>query len=75
MKIMEHITVAVSNNYALFTLIDISPKNGAISWKEYHTYFLKKRGFSSKYVKEHDEKRHKGLQRSIKGNKIKMNCE
>ncbi|KAK5645804.1 hypothetical protein RI129_004268 [Pyrocoelia pectoralis] len=66
LKIIEHITVAVGSNYALFTQIDTNPKNGVISWKEYHSYFLKKRGFSSKYVHNHDEKRHKGLHRSIK---------
>lgn len=66
-KIVEHISSAISNNYGLFMLIDVNPRNGAISWKEYHTYFLKKRGFSDKYVETHDEKRHKGLQRSLKG--------
>lgn len=66
-KILEHISHAISNNFGLFSMIDINPKNGVISWKEYHTYFLRKRGFSKKYVKNHDEKRHKGLQRSIKG--------
>ncbi|KAF5294061.1 hypothetical protein FQA39_LY13535 [Lamprigera yunnana] len=65
-KIIEHITVAVSNNYVLFSHIDINPKDGVISWKEYHSYFLRKRGFSDKYIRNHDEKRHKGLQRSIK---------
>ncbi|KAK4878985.1 hypothetical protein RN001_007131 [Aquatica leii] len=66
LKIIEHITVAVSNNYVLFSKIDINPKNGVISWGEYHMYFLKKRGFSKKYIHNHDEKRHRGLQRSIK---------
>ncbi|CAH0557552.1 unnamed protein product [Brassicogethes aeneus] len=65
-KIVEHISSAIGNNYGLFTLIDVNPRNGVVTWKEYHTYFLKKRGFSSKYVKNHDERRHKGLQRSIK---------
>ncbi|KAF5303096.1 hypothetical protein FQR65_LT08428 [Abscondita terminalis] len=66
LKIIEHITRAVSNNYILFSKIDVNPKNGEISWKEYHKYFLKKRGFSNKYIRNHDEKRHKGLQRPIK---------
>ncbi|KAJ3656086.1 hypothetical protein Zmor_015187 [Zophobas morio] len=72
-KIVEHISSAVSNNYALFTMIDVNPRNGVITWKEYHTYFLKKRGFSKKYVENHDEKRHKGLQRSIKGKYFRVN--
>lgn len=67
MKIIQHITSAVRDNFGLFTQIDVNPRNGAVSWEEYHAYFLKKKGFDDKYVKNHDEKRHKGLQRSIKG--------
>lgn len=59
----------------LFSLIDVNPKNGVITWKEYHNYFLEKRGFSKKYVENHDEKRHKGLQRSIKGKQVKNKIE
>lgn len=66
-KIIQHISAAVRNNVGLFTLIDVNPRNGVVSWKEYHAYFLKKNGFDDKYVENHDEKRHKGLQRSIKG--------
>lgn len=66
-KIVEHISSAVNNNYGLFNIIDVNPKNGVVTWKEYHTYFLKTRGFSTKYVNSHDEKRHRGLRRSIKG--------
>ncbi|GJQ70609.1 hypothetical protein Trydic_g23002 [Trypoxylus dichotomus] len=66
MKIVEHISSAVSNNFGLFAQIDVDPKNGVVTWKEYHAYFLKKRGFSRIYVQSHDEKRHKGLQRAIK---------
>ncbi|CAH1175998.1 unnamed protein product [Phaedon cochleariae] len=65
-KIVEHISLAVSTNHELFTKIDVNPRNGVITWREYHNYFLKKRGFSDKYVKNHDERRHKGLQRSLK---------
>lgn len=49
--------------------IDINPRNGVVTWKEYHEYFLRKRGFSEKFVNSHDERRHKGLQRAIKGSK------
>lgn len=72
-KIIEHISSAVNNNYGLFNIIDVNPKNGVVTWKEYHTYFLKTRGFSNNYVRNHDEKRHRGLQRSIKGIKIHKN--
>lgn len=70
-KIIQHISAAVRDNFGLFTQIDVHPQNGVVSWEEYHTYFLKKRGFDEKYVKNHDEKRHKGLQRSIKGKILK----
>ncbi|XP_050302095.1 45 kDa calcium-binding protein isoform X2 [Anthonomus grandis grandis] len=65
-KIVEHISEAVGNNYDLFVQIDSDPKNGVVTWKEYHSYFLKKRGFGAKYVNSHDERRHKGLKRSLK---------
>ncbi|CAG9835298.1 unnamed protein product [Diabrotica balteata] len=66
-KIVEHISTAISSNLELFNLIDVSPQNGVITWREYHTYFLKKRGFSDKFIGDHDEKRHRGLERSLKG--------
>ncbi|KAF7285214.1 hypothetical protein GWI33_011537 [Rhynchophorus ferrugineus] len=65
-KIVQHISEAVGNNYGLFMKIDINPRNGVVTWKEYHAYFLRKRGFSEKFVHSHDERRHKGLQRAIK---------
>ncbi|XP_030750181.1 45 kDa calcium-binding protein [Sitophilus oryzae] len=65
-KIVQHISEAVGNNYGLFLKIDVNPRNGIITWKEYHSYFLRKRGFSEKFVHNHDERRHKGLQRAIK---------
>lgn len=71
-KIIQHISAAVRDNFGLFMQIDISPRNGVVSWDEYHAYFLRKRGFDNKYVENHDEKRHKGLQRSIKGNLINI---
>lgn len=65
-KIVQHISEAIGNNYGLFMQIDIDPKNGVVTWKEYHAYFLQKRGFSIKYVNSHDERRHKGLSRIVK---------
>jgi len=65
-KIIQHISEAIGNNYGLFMQIDINPKNGVISWKEYHSHFLRKRGFSNTYVNSHDERRHKGLPRTLK---------
>lgn len=64
-KILEHISTAISNNYELFNQIDINPKNGIITWKEYHVYFLKKRGFV-KFDRNKLDKNEKGALRSIK---------
>lgn len=66
MKIIQHISAAVRDNFGVFMQIDINPRNGVVTWDEYHAYFLRKRGFDNKYVENHDEKRHKGLERSIK---------
>ncbi|XP_066254790.1 45 kDa calcium-binding protein [Euwallacea similis] len=65
-KIVQHISDAVGNNHRLFELIDNNPRNGVVTWREYHSHFLKKRGFAEKYVKAHDEKRHRGLRRAVK---------
>nr|CAD7424579.1 unnamed protein product [Timema monikensis] len=64
-KIQEHIHQALQENVGIFTGIDINPRNGLISWDEYHTYFLKQKGFANKYLENHDKK-HKGLSRSMK---------
>lgn len=66
-KIKQHISKAIHNNYGLFTLVDVNPRNGVVTWEEYHAYFLKQKGLSSHYVNNHDEKKHVGLQRSLKG--------
>ncbi|XP_022913645.1 45 kDa calcium-binding protein [Onthophagus taurus] len=70
-KIVEHISFAVGNNFNLFMEIDVDPPNGVVTWKEYHAYFLKKRGFSKKYVQHHNEKIHKGMSRATKEQMMK----
>lgn len=64
-KIQEHISEALRENFGLFVSIDNNPRNGMISWEEYHTYFLQQKGFSREYAKNHDKK-HRGLNRSMK---------
>ncbi|KAF4527488.1 hypothetical protein B566_EDAN014542 [Ephemera danica] len=64
-NIQQHINQAMKENFVLFSQIDNDPKNGLISWQEYHHYFLQKKGINESYVKNHDKK-HKGLVRSIK---------
>lgn len=66
-KIMQHISDAVGNNFGLFMQIDNNPHDGVITWNEYHSYFLRKRGFGEKYVTHHNEKKHTGLKRLVKG--------
>ncbi|KAK0167017.1 hypothetical protein PV327_004469 [Microctonus hyperodae] len=64
-KITEHINRAMRDNVGLFTLIDNNPRNGEISWDEYHAYFLRSNGFSEKYIGSHNKK-HSELPRTLK---------
>ncbi|XP_014258448.1 45 kDa calcium-binding protein [Cimex lectularius] len=60
-----HIEQATKENYGLFMSIDKSPRNGVVTWEEYHAYFLEKNGLDKDYIKMHTEK-HQGLGRSLK---------
>ncbi|KAH0550321.1 45 kDa calcium-binding protein [Cotesia glomerata] len=64
-KIIQHIDRAMRDNIGLFTTIDINPRNGDISWDEYHAYFLRSHGFADSYINSHD-KRHSELTRTLK---------
>ncbi|XP_012280973.1 45 kDa calcium-binding protein [Orussus abietinus] len=64
-KITEHINKAMRDNIGLFTAIDNDPRNGEVSWDEYHAHFLRSHGLSDKYIASHD-KRHGALSRSLK---------
>ncbi|XP_059488757.1 45 kDa calcium-binding protein [Neocloeon triangulifer] len=64
-KIQHHISQSLRENFVIFTMVDSNPRNGLISWEEYHHYFLKKHGLNETYIKNHDKK-HRGLVRSIK---------
>ncbi|XP_046396322.1 45 kDa calcium-binding protein-like isoform X3 [Ischnura elegans] len=64
-KIKDHLDHALKENFGLFAAIDNNPRNGVITWDEYHSYFLKGKGLSDDYAHKHD-KRHKGLSRAIK---------
>uniref|UniRef100_A0A0A9XEV1 Calcium-binding protein n=1 Tax=Lygus hesperus TaxID=30085 RepID=A0A0A9XEV1_LYGHE len=61
----SHIEEALQENYGLFMTIDKNPKNGVVSWNEYHDYFLSKHGVDEEYIRKHNEK-HPGLGRSLK---------
>ncbi|XP_012235243.1 45 kDa calcium-binding protein [Linepithema humile] len=64
-KITEHITRAMQENVGLFTAIDNNPRNGEVSWEEYHAYFLRSHGFSETYINSHDKK-HNEMSRTLK---------
>ncbi|CAK9826691.1 45 kDa calcium-binding protein [Anthophora retusa] len=64
-KITEHISRAMRENVGLFTAIDNNPRNGEVSWEEYHAYFLRSHGFPESYVNSHDKK-HSDMSRTLK---------
>ncbi|XP_046458033.1 45 kDa calcium-binding protein-like [Daphnia pulex] len=64
-KVKEHLQGALRENIFLFTAIDMNPRNGHVSWTEYHTWFLKKNGNNNTKTGDHDEM-HPELERSIK---------
>ncbi|XP_033321825.1 stromal cell derived factor mayday [Megalopta genalis] len=66
-KITEHISRAMRENVGLFTAIDKNPRNGEVSWEEYHAYFLRSHGFPESYVSSHDKK-HSDMSRTLKEN-------
>ena len=66
-KVKEHIQGALRENIFLFTAIDTDPRNGAVSWDEYHAWFLKKNGINStEFESPHDE-HHAELSRNLRG--------
>lgn len=64
-KTKEHLTHALRDNVFTFTAIDLNPRNGVVSWEEFHAYFLKQHGYDDEFIKNH-EHNHKGLPREIK---------
>ncbi|KOX73368.1 45 kDa calcium-binding protein [Melipona quadrifasciata] len=64
-KITEHISRAMKENVGLFTAIDNNPRNGEVSWEEYHMHFLRSHGFPESYVSSHDKK-HSDMSRTLK---------
>ncbi|KAK3864221.1 hypothetical protein Pcinc_030079 [Petrolisthes cinctipes] len=64
-KTKEHLTLALRENFFMFTAIDQNPRNGVVSWDEYHYYFLKQHGYDDEFIKDHMYN-HKGMPREIK---------
>ncbi|XP_075211432.1 stromal cell derived factor mayday isoform X1 [Lycorma delicatula] len=65
LRTQEHIDSAMQENYGLFMSIDVDPRNGLVSWEEYHKYFLMQNGLSEDYANKHVEK-HSSLDRVLK---------
>lgn len=68
-RIREHIELSIKNNPKLFAEIDVTPRDGLISWDEYHAHFLRSRGHDESYIRQHNEKKHIQLNRKDKGKK------
>ncbi|KAL7292867.1 hypothetical protein TKK_0013541 [Trichogramma kaykai] len=64
-KIIDHIDKAMRDNIGLFTTIDNNPRDGEVTWDEYHAHFLRQIGLPASYILEHD-KRHSALSRPLK---------
>lgn len=66
-RIRQHIEMSIKTNPRSFAEIDISPRDGLISWDEYHAHFLRSKGHDENYIKQHNEKNHVELDRKAKG--------
>lgn len=66
-RVRDHVDMAIKTNPMNFAAIDVSPRDGLVTWDEYHSFFLKSRGLDDDYIKNHDEKKHIPLDRKTKG--------
>lgn len=65
-NIAKHIANAKQSNRKIFQTIDTGPRDGFLTWTEYHTHFLTKNGFKEEYARNHNEKKHSMLSRKLK---------
>ncbi|XP_076632264.1 stromal cell derived factor mayday [Colletes latitarsis] len=65
LKITQHLSRAMYENVDLFRAIDKNPRNGEVSWEEYHAHFLRSHGFPESYINSHDKK-HSNMSRTMK---------
>ncbi|XP_055715258.1 45 kDa calcium-binding protein [Phlebotomus papatasi] len=65
-RVREHIQAAVRANPFAFAEIDVSPRDGLVTWEEYHAHFLKDHGLDEDYIGSHSEQKHVGLDRKTK---------
>ncbi|KAG4069741.1 hypothetical protein HA402_003182 [Bradysia odoriphaga] len=65
-RVRDHVDMAIKTNPHNFAAIDVSPRDGLVTWDEYHAFFLKSRGLNDEYIRNHDEKKHILLDRKTK---------
>lgn len=67
-NVIRHVRMAKSANHKLFITVDVAPKDGLLSWDEYHTYFLVKSGVTSNdaTTTTHNEKKSSMVSRRVK---------
>lgn len=73
-NIIRHVRVAKHTNHKVFVTVDTDPKDGVLSWNEYHAYFLKKNGGSlddQVAMTNHNEKKQSMLPRKLKETIVK----
>lgn len=65
-KVKEHLQGALRENIFLFTSIDKDPRNGQVSWDEYHAWFFKKNGINTTESEKDKNDNHAELDRSLR---------
>lgn len=71
-RIRDHIDGSIKTNPISFAEIDVAPRDGLVSWQEYHENFLRKKGMSVEDIGSHNEKKHTELDRNAKGNTYRV---
>lgn len=66
-RVREHIQFAIRTNPLNFAKVDVAPRDGLVSWDEYHAYFLREKGVPQAFIESHTEGKHVPLDRSAKG--------
>lgn len=64
-NIIKHVRIAKHSNHKLFLIVDISPKDGFLSWNEYQAYFLKRNGVQDEFTQSNGDKRHRKLKDAL----------
>lgn len=73
-RVREHIQSAIRSNPPNFARVDVAPRDGLVSWDEYHAHFLREKGVPAAFIEAHTEGNHVPLDRSAKGMDFHQNC-